>query len=291
MMFAPSALQSITLQSPNYQESITFYVEQFGLKIASSTSEATVFATDEQPRVLTLLSGPNPKLVAMNFTFAQRNAFKEAQEFHKLASRLTFSDEDRFVLVDPQGVELSFTVDKACLPVLTSSNAAYEPKFFSHIVLNSRTPEAYIQFYNEAIGLSVSDRYEKGFLTFLRANQPQHHCVGIALGDVDGLNHFAIDCGTIDGVMHSVGRLKGGGQDPIWGPGRHGPGGNVFAYFEDPNGFVAELTCEVLQIDEHVQHTPKEWKRTPLNGNVWGTGGPSARAVDLLAGRQPTAPA
>ncbi len=32
--------------------------------------------------------------------------------------------------------------------------------------------------------------------------------------------------------------------------GRHGPGNNVFSYFIEPNGFVAEYTTELDQIDE-----------------------------------------
>ena len=34
----------------------------------------------------------------------------------------------------------------------------------------------------------------------------------------------------------------------MWGPGRHGPGSNTFAYFQDPNGFVAEYTTALEEI-------------------------------------------
>ena len=57
-----------------------------------------------------------------------------------------------------------------------------------------------------------------------------------------------MDCGSVDALMRGLSRMKALGHEPVWGPGRHGPGGNVFCYFEDPTGFVPEYTCEVIQI-------------------------------------------
>ena len=37
----------------------------------------------------------------------------------------------------------------------------------------------------------------------------------------------------IDGVMRGIGRMRDAGKDPVWGPGRHGPGNNRFVYFHD----------------------------------------------------------
>ena len=81
------------------------------------------------------------------------------------------------------------------------------------------------------------------------------------------------------------------GFKPLWGPGRHGPGGNVFCYFEDPSGLVCEFTCELFQIEDEASWIAKEWERTADNGNVWGTGGPSQRAIDLMSGRRAPAAA
>jgi catechol 2,3-dioxygenase-like lactoylglutathione lyase family enzyme len=159
--------------------------------------------------------------------------------------------------------------------------------YMSHVVLNSPHPERLIEFYVDTLGFRISDKYERGLLTLLRCHQPQHHCLGIAPASYSGLNHFAMDCGTIDAVMTGVGRMKRAGIEPIWGPGRHRPGGNVFCYFEDPNGFVAEFTCEVLSIPDGDRWEPKEWARTPENANVWGTGGASPRAIKLMNDNPP----
>jgi hypothetical protein len=40
------------------------------------------------------------------------------------------------------------------------------------------------------------------------------------------------------------------GQALHLGPGRHGPGQNVFAYFEDADGGMIELYSDMLQIED-----------------------------------------
>ena len=159
-------------------------------------------------------------------------------------------------------------------------------------MLNSRDPDRLVAFYRDVMGLRVSDAYEMSSLVFMRCDQPQHHSVGISPGASDGLNHFAMDCGNVDAVMRGISRMRRTGQAEIWGPGRHGPGGNIFCYFEDPSGFVPEFTCDVLQIEDDAAWRPQEWKRTPENGNTWLSGGPTERAVALMSGAAfPNSPA
>lgn len=85
--------------------------------------------------------------------------------------------------------------------------------------------------------------------------------------------------------MRSVGRMRKAGLDPIWGPGRHGPGGNVFTYFADPNGYVVEFTTDQFKVDDNWK--PKEWARTVENADVWGAaGGPTELVLKLWSGKR-----
>ena len=46
--------------------------------------------------------------------------------------------------------------------------------------------------------------------------------------------------------MRGMGRMKDNGYPIEWGPARHGPGDNVFAYFCGPDELPIEYTAEVL---------------------------------------------
>jgi len=280
-MKPPIALTGLVLDTPLLGAMIDYYAQAFGLSLVEEGPGHAQLAGGGPTNApqLTLRQATAAGLGGL--TFAMRfPADVAAARTAAQASGLWVADTlDGFTLADPDGTELSFAVDVSH-PLDTFDG----PLFVSHVVLNSTNPERLIAFYVEKLGFTVSDKYEKGLLTFLRCDQPQHHCVGIAPAATSGLNHFAIDCGDVDRVMRGVSRMVRHGHPPIWGPGRHGPGGNIFCYFEDPTGFVPEYTCDVLQIADAENWSPKEWARTPENGNSWGSGGPSPRAIELMNG-------
>src|SRR5205807_2311232 len=79
-------------------------------------------------------------------------------------------------------------------------------------------------------------------MSFVRCNRV-HHCIAYARGGFASLNHIAFEMADIDGVMRGIGRMRDAGFPPVWGPGRHGPGNNVFGYFVGPHGGVIEYTA------------------------------------------------
>jgi len=56
-----------------------------------------------------------------------------------------------------------------------------------------------------------------------------------------------------------------------WGPGRHGPGNNLFVFFDDPAGNHIELSAEMEKFhDDRVTYVPRRWEPIPNSVNLWG---------------------
>ena len=65
--------------------------------------------------------------------------------------------------------------------------------------------------------------------------------------------------------------MRDNGVPLIWGPGRHGPGNNVFGYFVAPFGGVIEYTSEVnLVDDDYPVGKPEDWTWPPGRIDQWG---------------------
>ncbi len=80
--------------------------------------------------------------------------------------------------------------------------------------------------------------------------------------------------------MLGAGRMVDAGFPIAWGPGRHGPGNNVFAYFVDPFGFVIEYTAEVEVVaEDHVARGPDFWVWPPGRTDRWGIAPPKPEAT------------
>jgi catechol 2,3-dioxygenase len=109
---------------------------------------------------------------------------------------------------------------------------------------------------------------------------------------------MAFEMDDIDGLMLGSGRLRRSGYEIEWGVGRHGPGNNIFSYFIEPNGFVAEYTTGMEHVDEatYRPQTAEYWRNFPLRPCRWGMAmQPSDRIKSAFAGNldsaQPDAPA
>jgi catechol 2,3-dioxygenase len=90
-----------------------------------------------------------------------------------------------------------------------------------------------------------------------------------------------------DSLMYGSGRLLEAGHAMEWGPGRHGPGNNVFCYFIDPEGFAVEYTTDMDQVDEsHQAGSAEYWANFPKRPCRWGVAGkPSAKLAVAFAGK------
>jgi catechol 2,3-dioxygenase len=85
------------------------------------------------------------------------------------------------------------------------------------------------------------------------------------------LNHIAFEMPETESVMRGMGRMKDNGYPIEWGPGRHGPGDNVFAYFCGPDEVPLEYAAEILQIDDSYESRPSSyWKFAPGRSDQWG---------------------
>lgn len=283
-------LASLHLRTPALEESVDYYTRSFGLDLRTRDDQRATFSGARQPtKVLEISKGDAAGIAGLSF--AMRSSDDLQSSARSLAAKgFTVSAGDpadvtnsSFSVSDPDGHRIEFVLDEGPSDELATPDG--RPLYVSHVVLNSRQPLAMTSFFVDVLGFKIADRYERDLLTFLRCAQPQHHCLGISPGEAESLNHFSLDVGSIDALMKSVGRMQKNGFKPVWGPGRHGPGGNVFCYFEDPTGFVSEFTCDVLQIEDEDAWVPQEWPRVPETANVWGTGGPSPRAIELMSGQ------
>jgi catechol-2,3-dioxygenase len=179
-----------------------------------------------------------------------------------------------FGFQDPEGRNLSIVCDMA-----DHSDAAPQadrPTKLSHVNLNCRDSDATFGFFRDVLGFRLSDQTRQ--FRFIRCNA-DHHSLVLGFNDNANLNHIAFEMPDLDSVMRGIGRMRDHGYVVEWGPGRHGPGNNVFAYFCGPGEIPVEYTCEMQQVDDSYKvGMPQDWTWPPGRLDHWGiTPGPSAR--------------
>ena len=150
------------------------------------------------------------------------------------------------------------------------------PRKLSHVNINAGDSDLTLACYHDALGFTLTDTTRR--LRFLSCNADHHSMV---LGFTGGptINHIAFEMPDLESVMRGAGRMRDDGRGLEWGPGRHGPGNNVFCYFLGPEDVPVEMTAEMQQIDaSHRAKTPEQWKWPPGRLDHWGVNaGPSER--------------
>ena len=142
------------------------------------------------------------------------------------------------------------------------------PVQLTHVVLNSADAEKSAILAEQVLGFKVSDR-TKG-MVFVRCND-SHHSTAFARAGFSSLNHIAFEMQDVDAVMRGIGRLRDHNMVPAWGPGRHGPGANVFAYFIAPFGPVVEFSTAVEKVgDDYRTGSPEDWTWPEGRIDQWG---------------------
>lgn len=179
----------------------------------------------------------------------------------------------RFFDLDGRLIELSANVVSRDNEQLSPKAAI--PKGLSHAVFHAPDVAATVKWYEEHLGLRVSDWLDD-FMCFMRGSGSKHHIVAFLKGPAT-LNHIAFDLENMDEMMRGTGRLLKDGFKPEWGPGRHTAGDNTFAYFRSPAGNMYEYTAEL-------EYVPDDWKPRifPRTGDIidqWGTGRISGPAI------------
>lgn len=273
-----SNFRHIALRTPALDESAAFYEHAWGLTLVAAVGECRFFRTrSPEHHQVELHPGDERRIDHLAFAVPDENALEAAHsELVERGVRIVSDPQDldrpgggvglRFADPDGRLIELSAGV-ATCEP----STDPIGPQKISHVVLNTPDIDRASAFYVETLGFRVSD-WSEHQMVFLRCNT-DHHSVAFNQADWAALNHVAYEMPSIDDVMRGIGRMKSVGHELLWGPGRHGPGNNVFAYFRDPGGFVCEYTAEVMQVDEETWE-PQVWERRPDLMDRWGTSGP-----------------
>ena len=257
-------LRAVELKAVDVPKAADFLERVWGLYDAGASAKTRYFrGSADHPYILSLTEAAAPGVDAI--TFAATDSEISAISGRKIAE-LDAPGGGAGVLVEgPEGQRYRFVTDSKAQARPVERN---RPLQLSHVVLNTKDWEACERFAVERLGFRVSDRTR--MMRFLRCNR-KHHAIAYVNSDVSSLNHIAFDMRDIDAVMNGIGRMREAGHACTWGPGRHGPGNNVFGYFVAPFGPVIEYTAEVDEVGEDYRvGAPEDWKWPPGRTDHWG---------------------
>jgi catechol-2,3-dioxygenase len=266
---ASAYLHHLHLNSPDPEKLAAFYAKAMEMTV-EGTADGAVIVRGPARRIA-FSKGPAKKLVHAGF------AVRDAEGLDGLRARAAekglaskdfatpFFKRGAFAVTDPDGNVVVFGL------------AAEEGKQrrglrgpIQHLTLATGNVQAIEDFYSGKLGFAVSDRIldpqGKLMTCFMRGNH-EHHNLACFYQDRQGIDHHSYEAGEWDTIRDWSDHLATHDIQLMWGPGRHGPGNNLFIFIEDPDKNWIEISAEL----EVVHDRPvKIWPHGERSLNLWG---------------------
>lgn len=266
----------------------SFAVNVLGLMVGHGEPDgALLLRMDAQAQRFRLEPGPADDLLQVGFEMDSEVDLEELGQ--KLASagfavsaadsKTAASRRVRRMLrtEDPSGVGIELFCDPES--AATPFESKQVPGGFvtgeeglGHVALSARDAGATDRFYQQLLGMKLSDRIDIEMApnlsietTFLHAN-PRHHSLAFAQIELPKkMHHFMIEAREIDAVGHAHDRVQDTGMGITSTLGRHTNDLMLSFYAFTPSGFEVEFGCGGLKVDDSTWQV-KRYDR----GSVWG---------------------
>jgi catechol 2,3-dioxygenase-like lactoylglutathione lyase family enzyme len=270
-----------TLETPDLERQIDYFTNVIGLVLAERDGKRAYLATRVGDLAVQLDKGDASRCSRLSFQAAPGTDFGELRR--GLAAEGLRGD----LRADPSpGIPeaMSFADPKGTMiDVFTTAQpfdrkgptAGIGPLKLGHLAFCVEDPKFFADFYMRVLGFRLSDWIEDWFV-FLRCG-PDHHTVNFVQGKTTRMHHVAFELKDWAQIQTACDFLGGRNIQLAWGPGRHGPGHNIFTYHRNPDDQIVELFTELdKMMDESLGYfDPRPWHRDrPQRPKVWGSDAP-----------------
>jgi catechol 2,3-dioxygenase-like lactoylglutathione lyase family enzyme len=147
---------------------------------------------------------------------------------------------------------------------------AAKPLRLGHVNFHVRDLKESLRFYTEVLGFEALD-WIADFFVFLKCpGDLDHHNTALVKSPevAPSMNHAAFEVRDFEALKNVADMMWKNGVRILWGPSRHGPGHNLFIYFQDPDGNVIEIFTEIDKIPDVARYRRRVWS-IPEAACVW----------------------
>jgi catechol 2,3-dioxygenase-like lactoylglutathione lyase family enzyme len=275
-MIQVKRMSHATLETPDLDRQIDYFTQVAGLALAARENGRAFLATKLGDLVVTLQEAGAARCA--------RIAFQVAPDTDVVDIRRGIEDEgltcamqsdpcpgiaQMLTFEDPKGSVCEVFARQTPI-AKNQAVVGIGPIKLGHLAFVVPDPKALADFYARVLGFRVSDWLEDWFV-FMRCGA-DHHTVNFVRGRRTQMHHVAFELKDWAQIQMACDFLGARKIPIIWGPGRHGPGHNIYTYHRNPDDQIVEMFTELdKMLDESLGYfDPRPWHRDrPQKPKVW----------------------
>ena len=264
------SLNHLEIESRDPKRLAKFYSNVMDMKINMLTNKK--FLCEGPGRKIIIKTGENNTLGYAGMVCKNEENLERYKEFLKKnkckinAFVSEFYQSGSFSLQDPDN-------NMICFGVLKKENYFFSKGIYAplqHITFASEDVERFENFYQRKLGFQVTDRVVKStgeLATSFTTSNHEHHTIACFKSSQNGVDHHSYETGEWNNIKIWCDHFAQNNIKLMWGPGRHGPGNNLFVFIEDVDGNWIEISAELETV---IGRPPKNWPQEEKTLNLWG---------------------
>ena len=264
------SLNHLEIESRDPKRLAKFYSNVMDMKINMLTNKK--FLCEGPGRKIIIKTGENNTLGYAGMVCKNEENLERYKEFLKINKCeindfvSEFYQSGSFSLHDPDNNMICFCVQKKENNFYTKS--IHAP--LQHLTFTSKDVERFQNFYQRKLGFQVTDRVIKStgeLATCFTTSNHEHHTIACFKSSQNGMDHHSYEAGEWNNIKTWCDHFAQNNVKLMWGPGRHGPGNNLFVFIEDIDGNWIEISAELETV---IGRPPKNWPQEERTLNLWG---------------------
>jgi catechol 2,3-dioxygenase-like lactoylglutathione lyase family enzyme len=276
----PAQLDHLRIDADDAKPVVAFYRDALGFTPSELSDGSYVLAGRDRRLVV----GPGTRGAQPYSAFRLQNArqlaalatYLEAARVPVLPSPSPLFTREAIAVRDPDGRLLVFGLPERDVPGSEASGGRAEalPARLQHFVVATKALAPMRAFYEDTLGFLPSDYVYEGegkdreiTAAFYRSDH-EHHSFAMFRAPEARPDHHAYETTCWNDIRDWADHMASLEIPIWWGPGRHGPGNNLFFMVTDPQGYHAELSAELETFADDFQ--PRSWPHSERTLNLWG---------------------
>ena len=264
----PATLHHLDIESGRPDALARFYQRQFGMEMSRS---GPLYVLRGGTRAIIVRQGRPEQLHSAGY------ALRSEQHLQQLRARLLRDGVEAAPLANPLFQPGAFEVHDpqgrtTCYGVpLQRHGADAMAARLQHTVFQTTELDTVVRFYVEKIGFAISDEVVDHdgtvMVVFLRSDD-EHHTLAFFRGGQNAWDHHCYETSEWNDIRDWGDKFARQHIPIFFGPGRHGPGNNLFFMVNDPDGNRLEFSAEMQHVA--AETIPGVWPHGEYTLNSWG---------------------
>lgn len=256
------SLTHFTLAVPDLGEAERFY-GSFGLDVERLDGRLLLRTAGDEHVWADIVGGERKQLRSIRFGVYEKDLAAIAARLADVRANIPDAGSNAIWCRTPDGLPVEVAVAPKTAPDSKGSfdhperfhdhrgagprsrNARVRPRRLAHLALYTASVPDALAFYEQRLGLRLSDRSADDVAFMHGPHGSDHHLIALGRSDGPGMHHCSWDVATIAEVGLGAAQMEAAGYSRGWGLGRHVLGSNYFHYVRDPWGSYAEYSADM----------------------------------------------